>query len=189
VRTAALICVPLLLAGAAIGNATGGAGATAPTLVTVGNGPASVATGFTISGGRVLTVAHLLEEGDIGVRGDDGVLRRGAVVRRDDTLDLALLAVPGLQPAPSFPRAGTRMLVHRDGAIVAQPARVLRRITARIGGARRPALELAAAPLAGDSGAPVYSGGRLAGIVFARSREREGIAYAVDASALDRLLR
>jgi len=175
--------------GAAIGNATGGAGATTPTLVVVGDGPAGVATGFTISSGRVVTVAHLLEGDEVGVRGEDGVRRRATIVRRDDTLDLALLAVPGLRPAPWFPRAGTHMLVQREGGIVAQPARILRRITARLGAARRPALELAATAAAGDSGAPVLSGGRLAGIVFARSRERVGVAYAVDAEALDRLLR
>ena len=185
----AALCAPLLLAGAAIGNATSGTGGGFPTLVIVGDGPAGVATGFTISSGRVVTVAHLVEEDQVEVRGADGVVRRGAVVRRDETLDLALLAVPGLRPAPSFTRAGTRMLVHREGAIVAQPARVLRRITARLGAARRPALELAAAPVAGDSGAPVLSGGRLTGIVFARSRGRAGVAYAVDAAALDRLLR
>ena len=79
----------------------------------------------------------------------------------------------------------------REGAIVAEPVRVVRRITAlrpRRADARRPALELAAPVAAGDSGAPVLVDGRLAGIVFARSRERAGIAYAVDAAALPRLL-
>ena len=117
------------------------------------------------------------------------------MLRRDDALDLALLAVPGLAARAGVPAAGTRVLVHRDGAIVAEPARVVRRISARVrtagatGVAHRPALELAATAAAGDSGAPVLGGGRLAGILFARSRERAGIAYAVDAAALDRLLR
>ena len=182
-------CAPLLLAGAAIGNATGGAGATAPTIVSVGDGPAGVATGFSVSPGRVVTVAHIVDGGAIAVRGADGIARRGVVVRRDDTLDLALLAVPGLRSAPSFPRAGTHLLVRRDGAVTSLPARVARRITARIGIARRPALELAATAAAGDSGAPVLSGGRLTGIVFARSRERAGVAYAVDAGVLSRFLR
>jgi hypothetical protein len=70
---------------------------------------------------------------------------------------------------------------------------VLRTIDARVRRAgsdrvaRRPALELAARAGAGDSGAPVMRDGRVAGIVFARSSRRPGIAYAVDARALDRL--
>jgi S1-C subfamily serine protease len=55
---------------------------------------------------------------------------------------------------------------------------------------RRPALELTAPIRAGDSGAPLIGAdGRVAGIVFSRSRDRAGMAYAVDASALPRLLR
>jgi S1-C subfamily serine protease len=189
VRAAALLCAPLALAGAAIGNAGAGDGIAAPAIVTVGGGRTHVATGFTVSAGRVVTVAHLLEGDTITVRSGDGVVRRGAVLRRDDTLDLALLAVPGLRPAPVFARAGTRMLVRRGGTVVAEPARVVRRITAHLGATRRPALELAATVAAGDSGAPVLVDGRLAGVVFARSRERAGIAYAVDAAALVRFLR
>jgi S1-C subfamily serine protease len=191
----AALCAPLLLACAAIGHATGGPDGAGPTLVRVGNGPANVATGFMIAHERVVTVAHVLAGGAITVQGADGVARHAEVVRRDDALDLALLAVPGLRPDPTFAGPATRMLVHRDGAVAALPARVVRRITARIrvagatGTARRPGLELATAPAAGDSGAPVLSDGRVAGIVFARSRDRPGIAYAVDAEALARLLR
>ncbi len=194
-RLVAALCAPALVAGSAIAHATGGGVAAAPAIVTVGDGPAAVATGFTVSPGRVVTVAHVLAGDAVTVRGADGVARRGEVVRRDDALDLALLAVPGLRSAPGFAPAGTHMLVHRDGAIAALPVRVARRISARVrtagtsAVARRPALELTAATLAGDSGAPVFRGGRLAGIVFARSHDRAGIAYAVDASALERLLR
>jgi len=53
----------------------------------------------------------------------------------------------------------------------------------------RPALELAAGVEAGDSGAPVLSSsGALAGVIFATSNRRTDTAYAVDASALTRLL-
>ena len=53
----------------------------------------------------------------------------------------------------------------------------------------RPALELSARIAPGDSGAAVVSdGGALAGIVFAASRNRSDTAYAVDASAVRRLL-
>jgi S1-C subfamily serine protease len=67
----------------------------------------------------------------------------------------------------------------------------VRRIRASVdGGPRRRALELRAAVAAGDSGAPVVTtSGRVAGVVFARSRTRAGSAYAVDASAVEALLR
>ena len=191
----AALCVPALLAGSVIAHATGGAVAAAPTLVTVGERQAHVATGFTVSPGRVVTVAHVLEGNTATVRGDDGIARRAVVVRRDDRLDLALLAVAGLPPGHAFVPAGTRLIVHHDGATAALPARVVRRIDARVrtagasGVVRRPGLELAAAVAAGDSGAPVVRDGRLAGVVFARSRERPGVAYAVDATALARLTR
>ena len=56
-------------------------------------GPVDEATGFAVGRGRVLTVAHVLDGG-----GDvSGGRPAGAsVVRRDDRLDLAVLAVPGV---------------------------------------------------------------------------------------------
>jgi hypothetical protein len=184
------------LAASAITHAAGGAtgGDARPTVVAVGEAPGTVATGFTIAPGRVVTVAHVVDGGTVTVRGPDGIRRRGTVVRRDDGLDLALLAVPGLRTAPAPMGLGARVLVRRDGGVAALPARVTRRITARVrqagaaGAALRPALELAVPATSGDSGAPVISAGRVAGIVFARSRTRPGVAYAVDAAVLDRLV-
>jgi len=189
----AAVCVPAALAASAIAHATAGEVAGRPTVVAVGNGP--IATGFSLADGRVVTVAHVLDGDAITVRGADGVARRGSVVRRDDDLDLALLDVPGLPTAPARLAVGTRVLVRREGRVAALPARVVRRIDARVRTAgagrvaRRPALELAATAAAGDSGAPVVQGGRLAGVVFARSDRRAGVAYAVDASVLERLQR
>jgi S1-C subfamily serine protease len=187
--------VPAVLAASAIAHATAGGGVTAPAIVTVGDGPGAVATGFSVSPGRFVTVAHVLDGDAIAVRGDDGIVRRATVVRRDDALDLALLAVPGIEAAAALRPAGTRLLVHRDGAATTLPAHIVRRVTARVrragvsGFVRRPALELAASPASGDSGAPVLSDGRVTGIVFARSHDRPGVAYAVDASVLERFTR
>lgn len=192
-RTFTALCVPAVVAASAIAGATGGGAGSAPTIVTVGERPASVATGFMLAPGRVVTVAHVIEGDSATVRGADGVARRAAVLRRDRTLDLALLAVPGLPAAPGVTPAGTSMLVRRDGAPAALPVRIVRSIVARVrttgddAGVRRPALELAGSPAAGDSGAPVMRDGRIAGVLFARSRDRAGIAYAVDAAALARL--
>jgi hypothetical protein len=87
------------------------------------------------------------------------------------------------------------VMVLRGDRADALPAVVRRAIDARVSppGAgrplRRPALELQARTRAGDSGAPVVSeDGEVAGVVFARSRNKADTAYAVDARALDQLL-
>ena len=142
----------------------------------------AVATGFAVGRGRVVTVAHVLQGGGaVRVAG-----RRARVLRTDAQLDLAVLAVPGLA-APRGSGRGARVEVLRSGRPRALPARVERRVTATLGRAVRPALELAAAIQPGDSGAPVVDGaGRVVGVVFARSGGRT--AWAVDASALRALL-
>ena len=67
----------------------------------------------------------------------------------------------------------------------------MRRIRAAVdGGGRRPALELRVDAGIGESGAPLTTrDGRVAGVLFARSRGRDATAYAVDAAALEPLLR
>ena len=189
--------IPLLLAAVAIGHATGGDPPGGPAIVTVEARGARTATGFVVSDERVVTVAHALGTGLVRVRGADGVVRRATVLRRDRALDLALLLVPDLPAAPrTLARGATHVLLRRDGRRVATRAIVRRKLDARVRTAdgrliaRRPALELVAPIRAGDSGAPlVGADGRVAGIVFARSRDRAGLAYAVDAEALARLLR
>jgi hypothetical protein len=191
----AVVCAPALLVAAAIGHATGGAPAGGPAVVAVEGEGAQAATGFVVDGDRVVTVAHAVDGGQVRVRGSDGVARAAGVVRRDDALDLAVLAVSGVSRARSFVAGGTRVLVRRAGAPLAVPAVLRRRIDARVRRGdgrlvgRRPALELTADIRAGDSGAPLVQDGRVMGIVFARSRERPAVAYAVDAAVLGRLLR
>jgi hypothetical protein len=149
-----------------------------PAVVTVAVG-ADRATGFVAADDRVATVAHVLDGGDVTVDG-----RHATVLRRDDALDLALLHVPGVRGTARVESATGEARVGK------RPARIVRRIAARIDGAPpRPALELRADIDIGDSGAPVVTpGGHLAGIVFARSDARPGTAYAVDATAFDHLL-
>jgi S1-C subfamily serine protease len=151
-----------LAAAAIAGVALLVAPASGPRLVGVRVG-ADAATGFVVADGRVVTVAHVLG-GEVTVDG-----RPASVVRRDDRLDLAVLAVPGVRgEAP-------RIAAAHDA----------RRADARVDGSgwRRPVLELRIEVEDGDSGAPVLSPtGRLVGVIFARSRSRDGVAWAIDAS-------
>lgn len=164
-------------------------------VVTSGN---EIATGFAVGGNRIVTVAHVLD-GAVTVAGT-----RARVVRVDRRTDLALLALRGPATAQDPPAlavesapAGSRLrlLRLRDGRPSAQSVDVRRAIVAHVRAAgaeravTRPALELAAEVSPGDSGAPLLSSsGALAGVIFAASRSRENTAYAVDASALSRLL-
>jgi hypothetical protein len=203
VRRGGCLIHPAFLVAAAVAlvaaSAIGGAGPprVGPVVVSVEARGLQGATGFIAADGRVVTVAHAVGHGAIVVRGPGGASRAATVVRRDDELDLALLAVPGVDDREAPPAlGGTRLLVRRDGATATVPADVRRRIDARVRDAatdevvRRPALELAARIRAGDSGAPVIgTDGRVAGVVFARSSDRDGVAYAVDGAALATFLR
>ena len=162
-----------------------------PLRVTSGS---EIATGFAVGRGRVVTVAHLVD----GPAKVGGMAAR--VLRVDRRSDLALLAVPGISgraPAVTEAGAGDEVRVRRlrNGRPAGQSVHVRRAIVAHVGapgGAHavtRPALELGARVRAGDSGAPVLSrSGALVGVIFATSSRREDTAYAVDASAVARLL-
>lgn len=151
-----------------------------PELVTVRVGHEQ-ATGFVAGDGRVMTVAHVLGSAPVSVHGRlvsvDG--RPASVLRVDQRLDLAWLRVPGVRGDAARLGGGGEVRVR------GRPAPIVRRIRASVdGGPRRPAFEIRAAVASGDSGAPLVTPtGRVAGVVFARSRTRPGIAYAV---ALDR---
>jgi hypothetical protein len=147
------------------------------------------ATGFVAADGRVVTVAHVLDGGGAVSIAGSGPAR---VLRVDRRADLALLAAAG--PSSGAVGDGVRIVSARGGAH-ATPVTIRRRIVARVrdsAGSQiysRRALELAGEIAAGDSGAPVVGDdGSLLGVVFARSRRDDGTAYAVDASAVARLL-
>ncbi|HEX8856754.1 MAG TPA: serine protease [Thermoleophilaceae bacterium] len=205
-RLGALACLALVAAAVAIvatRSSTPQHGPqSSPTVVTVlarsGTAAEEKATGFAVANERVVTVAHALSGSAVAeVLDQRGVVHRGSVVRRDARLDLALLSVPGLRAGEMQPAASTgraRVLVMRGSDVARLPADIRRhvafhlvdRVAART--YDRPALELAARIDAGDSGAPVLAGGRVAGVVFGRSNIRDGTAYAVDAEALNRLV-
>jgi S1-C subfamily serine protease len=163
------------------------------------SGPVATGSGFVAGPGRVITVAHLLERGSRIIVRSARSARRARLLRLDRRTDLALLAVPGLSGSPlRTADAGddVRLLLRRNERAVTRPARLRREIDAHVRATprarphRRPALELAARIAAGDSGAPVVSaGGEVSGVLFARARDRRSTAYAVDASALEELIK
>jgi len=150
--------------------------------------PGGEATAFAIGGGRVVTVAHVLRGRRVTVAG-----RTARVLHVDRRLDVAVLqAAGGSDVRTGAARAGAHVTVRvlRQGAPRSLPATVRRVITARVRGRERPALELAAAVMPGDSGAPVLDGdGRVLGVVFAQASGDEALAYALDARALSALVR
>jgi hypothetical protein len=147
------------------------------------------ATGFVAGDDLVVTVAHVLGGDGAGVvAGGDGAVvvdgRPATVVRVDRADDLALLRVDGLSGGE------VRLGGGGETSLLGRPAPVVRHIRARVdGGPRRPAVEVRADVGAGESGAPLVTAtGRVAGVVFARSRTRARTAYAVDATAVARLI-
>lgn len=149
-------------------------------------------SGAVVRADRVATVAHLVAGArTVAVSVEKGRRRRARVVAVDPEHDLALLEVEGLEVA-ALPRAeatdgeeGRMLSPARDDA---SEFRITRRVRARIAGVERDALAIDADIDPGDSGAAlVDTRGRLVGLVFAASRERDG-GYAIPSGELDALL-
>ncbi len=199
-RAAVLAVLPVLAATWAGCADSSSPPANGPRLVSMLGPGSERATGFTVAPGKVVTVAHALEAGrPIRVRAGRAAPRSARLLNLDRRADLALLAVPGLRGAAlGTATAGDKdrvsVAVMRSGRVATMAAEVRRAIDARVsapGGGpplRRQALELEARVRAGDSGAPVLTeDGELAGVLFARSRNRADTAYAVAAPAVDQL--
>lgn len=154
-------------------------------------------SGLTLEDGLVLTNAHLVagSTDDVQVETGDGEVLSAVVVGFDVARDLALLAVDGLE-AESLELADAEsgaevsiMARPVDSEIRVLEARVSREFNATgddiygEGDVSRRALELNVDVVTGVSGAGVYDAdGRLVGVVFAESRRRDKVAYAVTSS-------
>ncbi len=177
----------LVLAVAAL---AGCGGAEAPSVQAV-RVPHADATAFGIGDGRAITVAHVLAGRRAGAGRRSG--RAGAAASTRGSMSRCWRsAAAGRSVRGGAARAGDRVTVHvlRSGREASLPATVRRTISARVSGQIRPALELAAAVMPGDSGAPVVGdGGRVVGVVFAEASDRDALAYALDARALGPMLK
>lgn len=170
-------------------------------LAATGCGGRSVASGFAVADDLVVTAAHpVAGRTQVAVTDVEGRARHGFVVVLDPALDVAVVRVPGLGADPAVLASGDAVALaasgtpgvvasmSKDGGLVPKPAVVTRRVRAHIEDvyftrrvARR-ALELSFDGGYGDSGAAVVNrDGLVVGMVFATSRSRDNVGYAVRA--------
>jgi len=152
-------------------------------------------SGWVVSPGRVVTNAHVVAGMDVPrVRvGGTGQAYRASVVAFDSKRDLAVLAVPGLR-APALAlgsdlHPGGEAVVAGfplDGPYRLSPARVRDSIAARGAdiygalGTVRSIYSLYTQIEPGNSGGPLLSpGGRVVGVVFAKSLDDDYTGYAL----------
>lgn len=160
-------------------------------------------SGVTVEPGLVVTNAHVVAGADdVQLQGPDGERVPANVVRFDPARDLALLAADGLAQDP-LPRA--EIALDAEGITIGYPGgqstpRIapLRIEDRRVASGRdiydeqtteREVLFLSAQLRQGDSGSPVLDDqGRVGGIVFAISPDRDSSAYALDLAEVEELL-
>jgi S1-C subfamily serine protease len=150
-------------------------------------------SGARVADGLVLTAAHVVAGAKEIIVSQGTRAVPATIVAFDPAMDLAYLAV-GLPEGSTLAVDSSRVgagdrgvaYVVRDGVTVEVPVRVVRRITIRTediyieGETLRPGFEIRAAIEAGDSGGPIVVDGKLVGVVWARSRNTDDRAYAID---------
>ena len=169
------------------------------TVTATGCGGRSFASGFAVADDLVLTAAHpVAGRRQLAVTDSGGRSRNGFVVALDPALDVAAVRVPGLGADPVVlaagdaaalaPAGGSGVVASmaEGGELRSKPVEVMRRVRANIedvyltARVSRRALELSFDGGYGDSGAAVLnSDGLVVGMVFATSRSREDVGYAV----------
>lgn len=154
-------------------------------------------SGFVIAPDRIVTNAHVVAGVDEPVIEAPGLeARAGEVVAFDADLDLAVIAVDGLD-APALPvadaAAGADVAVGGypfGGPLELRPGRVMTvgPVTFREddGTRSRDVMTLAADVDHGNSGGPVLTGdGEVGGVVFAKSEAVENVGFAIPVSTLN----
>ena len=159
-------------------------------------------SGALVGPGLVLTSAHVVAGAqDIRVV-RDGSFTAAEIVGFDPDMDLAYLATDGLNGTPlpvssDGVEAGDTGVAYvvRGGEVVAVPVVVRRSVTIRTEDVYvesetvRPGFELDAEIEPGDSGGAVVINGRVAGVVWARSKTSEGRAWVIDPDRAGGLIR
>ncbi len=153
----------------------------------------------TPDGTIVATVAHTVAgASEVFVIDSRGIERSAAVIGFDPQDDIAILTVAALTaegaPLGQIAAGDLSSIVsyHPEAGLGQVSARVSKRLLVTIEdiyveeiGERR-ALEVDADTDHGDSGAPVFNlEGEVTGIIYARSRERDGVGFAVAASEIE----
>jgi S1-C subfamily serine protease len=173
----------------------------AVTLSTDACGHASKTTGSGVIVGAedVLTAAHVVVgASEVRVAVEVGPPVVATIVLLDTVLDLAVLRVPGVTATEvefAAAVAGDELTIVDAASSGSVNAEVLRRVTMVVDEVRgtakapRSGYELLAEIDGGDSGAGVFAADdRLAGIVFAASTQRDGIAWVTHADELAAVL-
>ncbi|MYI55893.1 MAG: trypsin-like peptidase domain-containing protein [Acidimicrobiia bacterium] len=169
------------------------------TVTAVGCSGRAHASGFAVADDLVVTAAHpVAGRRRVAVTDTAGRSRNGFVVALDPALDVAAVRVPGLGAEPVTlaagddpalaPAGGTGVVAAMadGGELTRKPVEMVRRVRTNIEDVYRTVrvsrrgLELSFDGGYGDSGAAVLNGdGTVVGMVFATSRFREEVGYAV----------
>lgn len=174
--------------------------AVALTTTACGDASSTRGSGILVGGGRLLTAAHLvIGAGSVSVDLPDGRTVGAAPAVVDTTRDLAVLRLDADADLDAVPLAEhdadspLRLIGSAESGDLAVP--VLRRadlVVDEVRGTarhRRGGYELDVGIRRGDSGAGLYTpAGHLAGVLFARSRDRASIAFAIDADEIRTVL-
>jgi S1-C subfamily serine protease len=164
---------------------------------------ATLASGVVVDlPGRVVTVAHAIAGATSVSVVDHNDDVHPAIVRAfDKDRDLAVLDVPGLD-VPALDRSeggigpGGTLIWSRENGVVHDDVDVTKRLAVTIEDiyveetTQRQAIEVHGDISVGDSGGAVLTPtGEVMGIIYARSRGRNGVGFATASSELDELLR
>jgi hypothetical protein len=164
---------------------------------------ATLASGVVVDRrGQVVTVAHAIAGAtSISVVDHADELHPATVRAFDKDRDLAVLEVPGLDvpaldSAPGHIGPGATLIWSREDGVTRDDVDVTRKLAVTIEDiyveeiVERQAIEFRGDIGVGNSGGAVLSPtGEVTGIIYARSRGRDGVGFATASSELDALLR